>query len=81
MTIEGKPETTLREEISAVVDAVETRDTAGTAAPDKVKEAPQKEAAAAPEKAEEQPKGAGRTAGRARDENGRLLPGKAEKPE
>jgi len=77
MTIEAAVETTLRDTISAAYDDVEKAqpapiDPATPAAPEKAAATETKEAKA-PETKE------GRTAGRARDEAGRLLPGKAEK--
>ena len=73
----------LRETIEAAVNTVEEARVTPAETPVVEKtEAPVVEApveAKAEPKAE--PKTDGRTAGRARDEHGRLLPGKAEKPE
>lgn len=67
------PETTLRD---ALNDAVSQHEETGQPAAE-----PQAEQPAEPAQAQEteKPKGAGRTEGRARDEKGRLLPGKAQK--
>ena len=72
----------LRESIEAAVNTVETAQTVPDAPVVETEVTP--EVAATPEKVEaapkDEPKG-GRTEGRARDEHGRLLPGKAEKAE
>lgn len=64
--------TTRREVIAAELDKLETQDVSTPEPVAEPQEAPQAEAAP-----EEKPS---RTAGRARDEKGRLLPGKVEKP-
>jgi hypothetical protein len=74
----------IRDSIEAAVNTVETAQTAPDAPVVETTTPATPEAAAAPEKVEAQPKDepkGGRTEGRARDEHGRLLPGKAEKKE
>lgn len=69
-----EPQTTLRDSLSQAFDEVEPAEP--------VKDAPTVDTKEAPvAKAKEEAPKPGRTAGRARDDNGKLLPGKAEKPE
>ena len=72
----------LRESIEAAVNTVEEARVTPAETPVVEKTEPVVEATVeAKEAVKAEPKTEGRTAGRARDEHGRLLPGKAEKPE
>ena len=71
----------LREAVEAAVNTVESAKTEAPATPEKVEAVEKVEAAPKVEATETAEQRASRTEGRARDEKGRLLPGKAEKVE